>query len=280
MAMHGARKSSVSMVEYDRSLDAHGPKRLNILSELNYAIEHNELVVYYQPQLDLRSNRICGAEALIRWPHRNFGLLLPEEFIPLAEQNGLINRLSYWLLGIVLDQLKAWQVGGIDLPISTNISTTNLEDGGFHEYIMQGIRSRQLLAKRLRLEITESVVMGNHTQAFSAVNQLVQSDVQFAIDDFGTGYSSLQYLKKLPVREIKIDKSFVLDMSKDNNDAMIIRSTIDLAHKLGYSVTAEGVESQEALELLKNWACDRAQGFHLGQPMPIDELNEKLTQSL
>ena len=280
MAMHEARKSSIEMVQYDQSLDAHGPKRLNILSELSYAIEHNELVVHYQPQFDLKNNRICGAEALIRWPHRGFGLLSPEEFISLAEQNGLINRLSYWVLGIVLDQLKAWKVKGIDLPISTNISATNLKDSGFQEYIIQGIRSRQLLAKRLKLEITESVVMASHTQAFRAVNQLVRSDVQFAIDDFGTGYSSLQYLKKLPVREIKIDKSFVLDMSKDNNDAMIIRSTIDLAHKLGYSVTAEGVESQEVLELLKNWACDRAQGFHLGQPMPIDELNQRLTEKL
>ncbi len=280
MAMHEARKSSANMMEYDQSLDAHGPKRLNILSELSHAIEHNELVVHYQPQFDLKSNWICGVEALIRWPHIGFGLLSPEEFIPMAEENGLINRLSYWVLGIVLDQLKAWQAVGIDLPISTNISATNLVDSGFQEYIIQGIRSRQLLAKRLKLEITESVLMASHTQAFRAVNQLVRSDVQFAIDDFGTGYSSLQYLKKLPAREIKIDKSFVLDMSKDNNDGMIIRSTIDLAHKLGYSVTAEGVESQEVLELLKNWACDRAQGFHLGQPMPIDELNQRLAGKL
>jgi diguanylate cyclase (GGDEF)-like protein len=276
LAMRHATQSNLDMVEYSRSLDTLGPHRLNIISELSHAIKQNDLVVHYQPQFDLRQGWICGVEALIRWPHLRLGLLSPDEFIPLAEENGLITRLSFWVLDIVLDQLKAWQAMGIALPISTNISATSLEDEEFHRYILDGIHSRQLMASQLKLEITETVVLANHGQASRIVHQLARSDIQFAIDDFGTGYSSLQYLKNLPAKEIKIDKSFVLGVSKDNENAMIIRSTIDLAHKLGCLVTAEGVESAETLELLKKWACDRAQGFYFGQPMAIEELNQRL----
>lgn len=277
LAMRHATESNLNMVEYSQSLDASGPYKLNIIGELNHAIKQNDLVVHYQPQFDLRRGGICGVEALIRWSHLRLGLLSPDEFIPLAEENGLITRLSFWVLDIVLDQLKAWQAMGIALPISTNISATSLKDEEFHRHIIDGIHARQLPANRLKLEITESVVLANHSQAFRIVQQLARSGIQFAIDDFGTGYSSLQYLKNLPAKEIKIDKSFVLDISKDNESALIIRSTINLAHKLGCLVTAEGVESKETLELLNKWACDRAQGFYFGQPMTIEDLNERLT---
>jgi diguanylate cyclase (GGDEF)-like protein len=276
IAMHEARRLSIDMVEYDRKLERYDPDRLNILSELRSAIEHKQLIMHYQPQFILKSGEICGVEALVRWPHPRLGLLSPDEFIPLAEQHGLINLLSQWVLEIVLAQLQQWRSLGVSLPISTNISALNLQDHGVYDLIRQGIEKSPALSKQLKLEITESALISNHEQASMFVNRLLQAGVQFSIDDFGTGYSSLKYLKSFPVSEIKIDKSFVVNMIKDNNDAMIVHSTIDLAHKLGRRVTAEGVESKETLELLRRWGCDSGQGFYLGQPLPIDELDLKL----
>ncbi|MCP4407780.1 MAG: EAL domain-containing protein [Gammaproteobacteria bacterium] len=276
IAMHEARNTGEDMVMYDRSLERHEPDRLNILSELDGAIENAQLVVHYQPQIDLKSGKICGVEALVRWPHPRLGLLSPDEFIPLAEHHGLINRLSYWVLEIVLAQLQDWCKGGINLPISTNISAANLQDQGFHQLVLQDKYSKLISSGQLKLEITESELISNHRHAIAVINLLLKAGVQFSIDDFGTGYSSLQYLKNFPVHEIKIDKSFVVNMDKDNNDATIVQSTIELAHKLGRHVTAEGVESKETLDQLKRWDCDRAQGFYLGQPQPIDELKHSL----
>jgi len=273
IAMHEARKLSIDIVEYDRRLEHYDPDRLNILSELRSAIEQKQLVVHYQPQYKLKSGEMCGVEALVRWPHPRLGLLSPDEFIPLAEQHGLINRLSQWVLEIVLAQLQQWCGLGITLPISTNISAVNLQDHGVYDLIRQAVDHKPALCKQLRLEITESALISNHEQASMFVNRLLQAGVQFSIDDFGTGYSSLKYLKSFPVSEIKIDKSFVVNMTKDNNDAMIVHSTIDLAHNLGRRVTAEGVESKETLELLKRWGCDSGQGYFLGQPLPIHELD-------
>jgi diguanylate cyclase (GGDEF)-like protein len=278
-AMHEARRTGVDMVIYNQHLDTQDLDKLNILSELRSAIENDELVVHYQPQYDLKDGRICGAEALIRWPHPRLGLLSPDEFIPLAEQHGLINRLSYWVLHIVLEQLKKWRHEGIDLPISTNVSALNLQDSIFYNFISAGLQRRSLSPGRLRLEITESVLIPGHTEALNVVNRLSKAGIRFAIDDFGTGYSSLQYLKRLPVDEIKIDKSFVTDMERDNNDALIVQSTIDLAHKLGYTVTAEGVESEESLALLRHWGCDKGQGFHLEQPLSIKAFLRKLERN-
>ena len=275
-AMYEAKKRHINTVVYEPQLDTRDLDRLNVLNELRRAIEYGELVVHYQPQYDLKSGLMCGAEALIRWPHPRFGLLLPDEFIPLAEQHGLINRLSHWVLDIVLEQLRAWQDEGIDMLLSTNISATDLQEKQFFDYVDQGIRSRGLSSAKLKLEITESAVIAQHEQAFAIIKRLQKLGLQISIDDFGTGYSSLQYLRKLPIDEIKIDKSFVMNMTKDYNDAMIIQSTIDLGHKLGRHVTAEGVDSPDSLELLKKWGCDRVQGFYLSQPLSIDELNLKL----
>ncbi len=278
-AMYEAKKTTIDTVVYHQGLDSHDLDRLHILNELCDAIDHDGLVVHFQPQVDLKKGVICSAEALIRWPHPRFGLLSPDEFIPMAEQNGLINRLSYWVLDIVMDQLKRWQKSGIHLPLSTNISATDLQDNKFVDYVMEGLSARSLQKPKLTLEITESAVISRHVEVQNVIKRLQKLGLKFAIDDFGTGYSSLQYIKKLPVEEIKIDKSFVLNMTKDNNDAMIIRSTIDLAHKLGRKVTAEGVESSEVLQLLSSWSCDRAQGFYLAQPLPIEDLNQALHEN-
>lgn len=252
---------------------------LNILSELRSAIENDELVVHYQPQYDLKRGRICGVEALTRWPHPRLGLLLPEAFIPLAEQYDLIDRLSYWLLHIVLEQLVKWRHEGIDLPISINVSAINLQDCELHKFISAELQRRSISPQQLRLEITESVLIPRYAEALHVVNCMSKSGTRFAIDDFGAGFSSLQYLKRLPADEIKIDKSFVIDMDKDRKDALIVQSTIDLGHKLGYTVTAEGVESEQTLDLLRQWGCDKAQGFFLEQPLSIEAFLRKLSSS-
>ena len=277
-ALLQAKRAHLDTVVYTETLDTSGLDQLVILSELRKAIDHNELMIHYQPIIDIKSGKITSVEALVRWPHSNLGLLSPDEFIPLAEQDGLIHRFSYWVLDIVLDQLVEWQRIGQRLRICTNVSAINLQDENFHAYVVDGMTSREISPEQLKLEITESTLMSNSEQALTAIRQLVAFGVTFAIDDFGTGYSTLEYLKNLPVNEIKIDKSFVLHLDKDSNDAVIIRSTIDLAHKMGCYVTAEGVDSPETLELLKKWHCDRAQGFYLSQPLSIAELTRILHQ--
>jgi EAL domain-containing protein (putative c-di-GMP-specific phosphodiesterase class I) len=237
------------------------------------------LQVYYQPQFSAASGRLVGVEALVRWPHSDPAWPLPAEFIELAEQGGLIDRLNRWVLEIVFDQLAAWQEAGVTTTISTNLSAINLQDPELFTYIAHGLAARGLNAARLSLEITETAVASDTKAARAVVKRLSEFGVRLSIDDFGTGYSSLIILRELPVEEIKIDRSFVINMTRDSNDAILVRSTIDLAHKLGRAVTAEGVESREALELLKSWGCDVMQGFFLSPPLAIEDLNRKLADA-
>lgn len=278
-AMREAKRVQADTMVYSETLGIEDRDQLTVLRELRQAIDRDQLVVHYQPVIDLKTGRANSVEALVRWPHPRLGLLSPDEFIPLAEQNALINRLNYWVLDIVLDQLSTWRQGRNALWVSTNVSPTTLQHKDFYPHVVDGLTRRALSSRQLKLEITESVLMADSQQALRAITALVSFGVGFAIDDFGTGYSSLDYLKKLPVDEVKIDKSFVMNLNKDSNDAIIIRSTIDLAHRMGRRVTAEGVDSAETLELLKKWGCDRAQGFHLSQPLPVAELNERLRGS-
>ncbi|MDQ3796150.1 MAG: bifunctional diguanylate cyclase/phosphodiesterase [Pseudomonadota bacterium] len=277
IAMYEAKRRSVDVMAYDPVFDTHDLDRLNILSELRQAIDQAELLVHYQPQFHAHSGALAGVEALVRWPHPRLGLLLPEEFVVLAEQSGLINRLNRWVLGIVLEQLAAWRRAGIETPISTNISVVNLQDPVLYQYIADGLRAREVTPSRLRLEITETAVMSDPNTALAAVKRLSELGVRFSIDDFGTGYSSLLYLREMPLDEIKIDRSFIANLARDNNDAIIVRSTIDLAHNMGRVVTAEGVEGQQSVDLLTRWGCDKLQGFYLSPPLAIEDLNLKLS---
>jgi diguanylate cyclase (GGDEF)-like protein len=276
IAMYEAKRRRNEAMVYDVDFDTHDLDRLNILSELRQAIDDNSLIMHYQPQFGARAGKLVGVEALVRWPHPRLGLLLPEDFIVLAEQSGLINRLNRWVLDVVLDQLAAWQAAGIKTPISTNVSVVNLQDPDLFQHIVDGLRTRGLAAKRLKLEVTETAVMSHPEAALSAVKRLSEFGVRFSIDDFGTGYSSLLYLREMPVNEIKIDRSFIFNVTRDHNDAIIVRSTIGLAHNMGRWVTAEGVENQEAMELLSEWGCDAMQGFYLSPPLTIDELTQRL----
>jgi diguanylate cyclase len=275
IAMDEAKRRGVGIMLYDPGFDTHDVEQLNTLGELRRAIEADALEVYYQPQFSPKTGKMTGAEALVRWPHSHAGLLLPTDFIDLAEQSGLINRLNRRVLDIVFDQLAAWRAAGLDTPIATNVSALNLQDPGLFEYIVEGLRARHLSAAQLKLEITETAVVSD-PDAARALTRLAEFGVRLSIDDFGTGYSSLVYLRELPVGEIKIDRSFVVNLTRDNNDAILVRSTIELAHNLGRAVIAEGVESREALELLTRWGCDAVQGFHLSPPLVISDLDRKL----
>lgn len=274
-----AKRTQADVVTYHKDMVSHDPDQLNIISELRSAIEQDQLVVHYQPQLEVKTGKICSVEALVRWPHPRLGLLSPDEFIPLAEENGLINHLNYWVLDIVLLQLSRWELAQIELPISTNVSALNLQDKKFHDYIVTGFNKTSVSPRRLKLEITETALMRESNDALTVIRDLTKLGVTFSIDDFGTGYSSFDYLKNFPVDEIKIDKSFVMNLNKEGDDALIIRSTIELAHKMRRSVVAEGVESKDAFKLLKRWGCDKVQGFYVSQPLDIDGLNTLLNKS-
>ncbi len=274
-----AKRTQTDVVTYHKGIASRDPDQLNILSELRGAIEQNQLVVHYQPQLEVKSGKICSVEALVRWPHPRLGLLSPDEFIPLAEENGLINHVNYWVLDIVLLQLSQWDSAKIGLPISTNVSALNLQDGKFHDHLVKGMRKTSVSPQKLKLEITESALVHESNHALEVITALTKLGVKFSIDDFGTGYSSFDYLKKFPVDEIKIDKSFVMNLTKEGDDALIIRSTIDLAHKMQRSVVAEGVESKDAFKLLKRWGCDKVQGYYVSQPLDLDGLRMLLQNS-
>jgi len=279
-ALEAARRSGSGFVVYSPEGDPYDPGALVLLGELRRAIEGDELLLHYQPKVDLKTRAVVGAEALVRWRHPRRGIVPPDRFIPLAEQGGLIKPLTRWVLGEAIEQCHAWQNKGRDLAVSVNLSARNLSDLQLVEHITGLLDTRSLPARLLRLELTESAMMADPAHAASVLASLEAKGVAMAIDDFGTGYSSLTYLRKLPVSELKIDKSFVMGMtSLEQEDTLIVRSTSELGHNLGLSVVAEGVEDQRTLELLGTIGCDGAQGYFIGRPMPAADLDRWLAGS-
>ncbi|HET7795588.1 MAG TPA: EAL domain-containing protein [Rhizobacter sp.] len=271
VAMYTAKRRSEGPMLYDPSIDAASTQTLSLLSELRHAVDHHELRLFLQPKLALESGRVVGAEALLRWQHPQRGLVPPMSFIPFAEQTGFIRVLTMWVFE---ESARMWRVlneGGLRLVISINLSTRDLLDTELPQKFEALLVKHIVPAEAFCLEITESAIMDDPQRAMATLERLSGLGFRLSIDDFGTGYSSLAYLKRLPVDELKIDKSFVLGMAKDSNDARIVRSTIDLAHGLGLSVVAEGVENAQVWELLRSLSCDEAQGFHMGKPMPSTE---------
>jgi len=279
VAMFYARKSGIEYSTYIAEHDPHDRRRLGFLGELRKAILSSELVLYYQPKIDLKTQQIIGAEALLRWDHPKYGIIQPDEFIPYAERSGLIRPLTLWVLNTALQQISNWIRRGIDLEVSVNLSARNLQDTHLVETTRQLLEAWDVEPTRLELEITESAMMVDHVRAKQVLLELDALGIKLAIDDFGTGYSSLAYLKSLPIDCLKIDKSFVMDLIHDKNDEVIVRSTIDLAHNLGQKVIAEGVESQEILDQLLEMKCDYAQGYYFSRPMPSAEVVTWLLQS-
>ena len=273
MAMYAAKRLSNGPVTYDPSIDATSAQTLTLISELRQAVDRNELRIYLQPKLALDDRAVVGAECLVRWQHPQRGLVPPVQFIPFAEQTGFIRYLTMWVFE---EAARCWQAladEGLQLRLSVNLSTRDLLDLDLPHKFAALLARHGVPAKAFCLEITESAIMDDPQRALATLDALSAMGFKLSIDDFGTGYSSLAYLKRLPVDELKIDQSFVRNMQSDRDDAMIVRSTIDLAHNLGIMVVAEGVETAEAWNLLRDLKCDQAQGYHMGRPMPVGEFS-------
>jgi diguanylate cyclase (GGDEF)-like protein len=278
VAMYLAKAGNATHVVYDPREDDYDPTRLTLVGELRRAIEAAELTVFYQPKADLRTGEVRGTEALVRWEHPERGLLMPDEFIPLAQHTGLIRPLTLSVIDIAMAQARSWRNQGLNLSVAVNLATRNLLDAGLPEDVHDLLEKWGLEPASIEFEITESTIMADPFRALSVLKRLHEMGTKLSIDDFGTGYSSLAYLKRLPVDAVKIDKSFVLNMVDDENDAAIVRSTIDLARNLGLAVVAEGVENEAIWETLARLGCDFAQGHYLSKPMPAAELVAWLQQ--
>ncbi len=279
VAMYAAKHSGGGSAVYAAERDHYSARRLALMGELRYAIEHNELALFYQPKIHMQTRRVIGVEALLRWKHPHRGVIAPDEFIPLAERSGLIRPLTQWVLSAALDQARAWEQAGFQLSVAVNLSARNLLDAQLPDHLVELLRRTGTPPDRLELEITESTIMVDPARASEVLTRLHHMGISLAIDDFGTGYSSLGYLKRLPVSAVKIDKSFVKNMEADDNDAVIVRSTVELAHNLGLQVIAEGVETSYLWERLAALGCDAAQGYYVSQPMPAEALSRWFVDS-
>jgi diguanylate cyclase (GGDEF)-like protein/PAS domain S-box-containing protein len=276
VAMYSAKEDKAGYLFYDNSRSESDPARLTLVSELRRAIEEHELVLHYQPKAALESGAVRSVEALLRWNHPTRGLVGPDEFIPLAQQTGLIKPLTLYVLEEALGQCQAWQREGMRLGMAVNLSVRNLLDAEFPEQVRRLLDKHGVDPGLLELEITESVVLSDPVRTKRVLDKLSAMGVTLSIDDFGTGYSSLAYLSQLPVNEIKIDRSFVMNMAECDNDAVIVRSTIDLGRNLGLQVVAEGVETEAAWHELSQLGCTLAQGYYLSRPVPAEELTQWL----
>lgn len=264
---------------YDHSLNPYSERRLRLMGDLQTAIEQNQLTLHFQPQMDVESNTVVGAEALIRWSHPEYGYIPPMEFIPHAEQTGLIKELTAWVFDHALYALRQMMNQGRELDMSINISAANLHETNLVRNIQALLSKHEVPAERLKIEITETAMMLNPDNALRVLTRLHQIGVKIAVDDFGTGHSSLAYIKKLPADEIKIDRSFVSDMSENLDDEVIVSTTINMCHNLGYRVVAEGIEDRSTLEKLIALQCDLAQGYYHARPMSYDDFQQWLDDS-
>lgn len=262
---------------YSPSMNATALERLVLENSLRHAVERKEFRVHYQPVVDLATDAITGVEALLRWEHPNLGLIAPLQFIPLAEESGLIVPIGEWVLNTVCAQNKAWQSAGFQpVQVSVNLSARQLQQPGLLETIEKALKKARLNPKHLELELTESLIMQNAEASIEILRQVSQMGVTLAIDDFGTGYSSLNYLKRFPIHKLKIDRSFIHDLVTDPDDAAIVKAIISMAHSLKLEVVAESVETKEQLEFLRANGCDKMQGFIFSRPIPAEALAQLL----
>jgi diguanylate cyclase (GGDEF)-like protein len=272
IAMYVAKEHHGRVEVYDASKDRYSRRRLGLLGQLRSSLDARDVLLYYQPKLDLHTGEVETVEALVRWAHPQEGLILPADFVPLAERTGLIRPLTTFVMEEAVAQARRWLDAGLDLPIAVNLSARSLYDTQFPEEVHELLTRWNLPPRQLHLEITESSMMADPERARRILTALDRMGIRVVIDDFGTGYSSLAYLQELPVSEIKVDRSFVLGMVDNDSDHIIVRSTIDLAHNLGLQVTAEGVESAAALAHLRAAGCNAAQGYFISRPLPAEAL--------
>ncbi len=277
-ALYHARKENKNYMIYDVSHDYETKYRLNLMAELKNSLEQDDLELFYQPKIDLNTNRVTGCEALIRWQHPEYGFIPPDNFIPMAEKTGTIRLVTTWVIEKAMKQWAQWRAMGIEFTISINVSTYDLSDSSFVALVKQNLEKHDVKPSNIILEVTENSTMQDPGTSMIILEHLSALGVLLSIDDYGTGYSSLSYLKSLPVNEIKIDKSFVMNMDTDRDNSVIVKSTIDLAHNLGYRVVAEGIENKTIYAMLQAYGCDTAQGFFMSRPLPAHEIENWLIE--
>jgi diguanylate cyclase (GGDEF)-like protein len=274
VALFMANQTHEGYIVYSPSYDDHSPRRLTLMNELRQALENNQLQLFYQPKISVPSGSLYGAEALVRWMHPRHGMISPDEFVPMAERTRVIKHLTFWVLKQSFEHCSDWHKQGLDITISVNLSSKDLHDPELPDIVAGIAASTGIEPNWIMLEITESSIMNDPERALIIINRLHQMGYKFSIDDFGTGYSSLAYLKKIPLTELKIDKSFVFDVIKSESDAVIVNATINLAHNLGLQVTAEGVENEDVLEKLARFKCDLVQGYHFSKPLAFEDFHQ------
>jgi EAL domain-containing protein (putative c-di-GMP-specific phosphodiesterase class I) len=266
---------------YQAAMTREATERMELESALRAAVERRELQLHYQPQIDITSGRTCGVEALMRWQHAERGWISPAKFIPIAEEADLIQPLGDWALTEGCRQLAAWDSAGhADLRMAVNVSASQFRSDGFVDAVKQALHRHELDPRRLELELTESILVDNRGEAISILGRLKALGVKIAVDDFGTGYSSLNYLSRIPLHCLKIDRSFVMRVMDGGRDATIAQAIISLAHSLGLRVLAEGVETMEQLHFLRSHGCDEAQGYLFARPCGADAISSLLASRL
>lgn len=277
VALHNAKIIGQPLIVYEEDIDEYDPQRLALMADLRKAINNNDLFLVYQPKINVKTGVISGVEALLRWQHPESGLIPPNDFIPMAEKSSVIKPLTVWVLNNALRQAALFAKSGLDITIAVNISASSLRDDSLVGYTKMLLQKNNIEPNRLIMEITESAMMKDPVMALNLLHQLSGLGVQISIDDYGTGYSSLAYLKRMPVNEMKIDRTFVKDMATDEDDRSIVDTTINMGHNFGLRVVAEGVEDKETIDLLHKMGVDQVQGYYYGRPMPVDELYDWMT---
>jgi EAL domain-containing protein (putative c-di-GMP-specific phosphodiesterase class I) len=270
VALIAALDSADPVAVYDPTTDPHRPERLTLMTDLREALDRNELRLAYQPKLNLAERRVDSVEALVRWNHRTRGSVPPDTFIALAEKTGNIRRLTRWVLASGIAQAHEWAARGHDVRVAVNLSARDLDDADLPRRVGDLLSLHGVSPRRIVLELTESAVMGEPELAVQVLRGLSDLGIDLAIDDFGVGQSSFAYLRRLPVREIKIDRLFTQRLGEDVGDRTVVRSIVELGHRLGYRVTAEGVETRAAIEYLRSIGCDHAQGFYIARALAPD----------
>lgn len=271
IAMQVSKAKKCGPVVFDPSFDAGSNVNLTLASELKNSIQNNELMLFVQPKIDLKSRVVTSVEALIRWKHPTRGMVFPDQFIPFAEQTGLIREITLWMIAEASNVSAQWLEKGISIPIAVNISARDLIDSDFPNKVSEILKSMGSNTSLISLEVTESSIMDDPHRAKQTLLHLSEMGIKLAIDDFGTGYSSLSYLKELPVSELKIDKSFVMHIEDNLNDRIIVSSTIELAHNMGLHVVAEGIENIKVWKFLQEMNCDYGQGYYMSKPIPVSD---------
>jgi diguanylate cyclase (GGDEF)-like protein len=279
LAMFSATSTNKAYTVYTSDLNQENPRRITLIGDLRHAIKNDQLELNYQPKIDALSNEITSVEALVRWTHPEHGRISPEEFVPLAERNRLIQPLTQWVANNAFRESANWHKRGLNIDMSINISAHDLSNPDLPDVFADLLAEHKVNSEWITLEVTESSIMDDPKQALIVLNKLSEMHFHLSIDDFGTGYSSLAYLSKLPAQELKIDQSFVMGMTKNKNDALIVKATIDLGHNLGMKVIAEGVEDEDVWHSLKQMNCDILQGYYFSRPLEVNDFYKWLQES-